>query len=492
MNKLIRTTVICCITVFFLSAVTLYAQQSFEEWKRAQEQQFNSFLEEEDRAFTRFLEEEWKQFQSYRGMVLDPNPKPPEIPEAPVRHTSDRRAEFSDLEQKTINVTKPEESETPTSTEQPVEVMGGRYTAEVLLYGNEVSLGYDKQIMLDFSPPLTNKKFNTAWVEMAEWGGNTLLSNLKEYKDLYNLNDWGYFQLLNKVSSTLTRGDRNKSPLLTWFLLIKSGYDCRVCYADNQVYLMVPVRNKLYNILYFYFSSSSPYYYLFKGPDPATHISSFYTYEGDYPENLKPITMDLKAIPKLSDDVHTRRVTFRYEGVEYEVVLQADKSLIVFAEYFPQTEIPLYFRTPASTVARTSLFDSLRLIIEDKSELEAVNILLRFVQTAFDYKTDDQQFGREKPLFIEETLYYPYSDCEDRSILFAYLVRELLGLKVIGLDYPGHIATAVRFTEPVEGDALMWQGERYTVCDPTYINANAGMTMPYYIGKSPSVIHITN
>jgi hypothetical protein len=174
------------------------------------------------------------------------------------------------------------------------------------------------------------------------------------------------------------------------------------------------------------------------------------------------------------------------------VVLQADKSLIVFAEYFPQTEIPLYFRTPASTVARTSLFDSLRLIIDDKSELEAVNILLRFVQTAFDYKTDDQQFGREKPLFIEETLYYPYSDCEDRSILFAYLVRELLGLKVIGLDYPGHIATAVRFTEPVKGDALMWQGERYTVCDPTYINANAGMTMPYYIGKSPSVIHITN
>ena len=479
------------IVVFFLSAASLYAQQSFEEWKREQEQQFETFLEEEDRAFARFLENEWKQFQSYRGMVHDTQPKPPEIPEAPVRDTKDRRAEFSDFEHETINVTKPEQKEKSTFTEQPVEVMGGSYTAAVELYGNKVSIGYDKQIMLDFSPPLSNKKFNTAWIDMAEWGGKTLLSNLNEYRNLFSLNDWGYFQLINKVSSVITRGDRNKASLLTWYVLIKSGYDCRVCYAGNQVYLMVPVRNKLYNILYFYFSSSSPYYYLFQGGEPATHISSFYTYEGDYPENLKPITMDLKTIPKISDDVHTRKVTFRYKGVEYEVVLQADKSLIIFAEFFPQTEIPLYFRTPASTAARSSLHDGLRLIIEEKSELEAVNILLRFVQTAFNYKIDDRQFGREKPLFIEETLYYPYSDCEDRSILFAYLVRELLGLKVIGLDYPGHIATAVRFTEPVKGDALMWQGERYTVCDPTYINASVGMTMPYYIGKSPSVIHIT-
>lgn len=121
---------------------------------------------------------------------------------------------------------------------------------------------------------------------------------------------------------------------------------------------------------------------------------------------------------------------------------------------------------------------------------QTVNLLLCFVQTAFSYQVDDQQFGREKFLFPEETLFYPYSDCEDRSILFAYLVRELLGLEVIGLDYPGHVATAVRFSEEVPGDFVLCQGRKYTVCDPTYINATLGMGMPQFRGVDPQVILI--
>ena len=108
------------------------------------------------------------------------------------------------------------------------------------------------------------------------------------------------------------------------------------------------------------------------------------------------------------------------------------------------------------------------------------NILINFVQTAFQYQTDEQQFGYEKPFFVEELFYYPYSDCEDRSMLFSYLVRKLLGLDVVLLDYPNHIATAVCFKGNVGGDYLMVNGRKYTVCDPTYIGASIGMTMPKF------------
>ena len=93
-------------------------------------------------------------------------------------------------------------------------------------------------------------------------------------------------------------------------------------------------------------------------------------------------------------------------------------------------------------------------------------------------------------MFPEETLYYPYSDCEDRSILFAWLVHNLLGMDVVGLDYPGHVATAVRFKGKVAGDAVMYNGKRYMVTDPTYINASAGMTMPNFKKNKPGVIKI--
>ena len=52
-----------------------------------------------------------------------------------------------------------------------------------------------------------------------------------------------------------------------------------------------------------------------------------------------------------------------------------------------------------------------------------------------------------------------------------------MGLEVILLYYPGHLATAVCFTEDVSGGYLVVNGKRYVVCDPTFINANVGRTM---------------
>jgi hypothetical protein len=128
--------------------------------------------------------------------------------------------------------------------------------------------------------------------------------------------------------------------------------------------------------------------------------------------------------------------------------------------------------------------------MEGMSQLDAVNFLLKLVQTSFKYKTDDDQFGIENYLFPEETLHYRYSDCEDRSVLFAWLVKNLIGLDVVGLDFPGHVAAAVHFTDKVNGDAVTYNGKKYIVTDPTYINAVAGMTMPQYKSNKPKVIAI--
>lgn len=65
-------------------------------------------------------------------------------------------------------------------------------------------------------------------------------------------------------------------------------------------------------------------------------------------------------------------------------------------------------------------------------------------------------------------------------MLYRYLVRELLGLDVVLVDYPNHIATAVKFNVPVNGDYLMVGSDRYIVCDPTYIGAGIGRAMPQF------------
>ena len=122
------------------------------------------------------------------------------------------------------------------------------------------------------------------------------------------------------------------------------------------------------------------------------------------------------------------------------------------------------------------------------TQLEAVERLLNWVQTAFVYEYDNVVWGDDRAFFPDETLYYPYCDCEDRSILFTRLVRDLLGLKCILIYYPGHLASAVCFTDHVSGDYILVNGDKYIVCDPTYIGASVGYTMPDMDNASAKVI----
>ena len=120
---------------------------------------------------------------------------------------------------------------------------------------------------------------------------------------------------------------------------------------------------------------------------------------------------------------------------------------------------------------------------------EAAALLLDFVQNAFEYQSDRQQFGHEKVFFPDEMLYYPYNDCEDRAILYCHLIRVLLGLNVALVNYPNHIAAAVCFPSQVKAETQYRRGnETYTLCDPTYLGASIGECMPQFIGKSPKLI----
>ena len=105
-----------------------------------------------------------------------------------------------------------------------------------------------------------------------------------------------------------------------------------------------------------------------------------------------------------------------------------------------------------------------------------------------EYEYDNKVWGHDRAFFSEESLYYPYCDCEDRSILFSRLVRDLVGLDVILVYYPGHLASAVRFDEDLPGDYIALNHRKYMVCDPTYIGASIGMSMPNMDNQTAKVI----
>ena len=179
-----------------------------------------------------------------------------------------------------------------------------------------------------------------------------------------------------------------------------------------------------------------------------------------------------------------------------KITVQVNKNLIGFYQDYPTSAVSnnmmtrwaMYGNTPMSSKIKDILYPQLREILKGVDVLTAANWLLYFVQTAFVYEYDDKVWGRDRAFFAEESLFYPYCDCEDRSILYTRLVRDLLGLKTILVYYPGHLASAVLFNNPVKGDYININGNRFTICDPTYIGAPVGVTMPNMDNKTAKVI----
>ena len=147
-----------------------------------------------------------------------------------------------------------------------------------------------------------------------------------------------------------------------------------------------------------------------------------------------------------------------------------------------------YANTPLEEEARQTLYPTLQKNIAGLTAKEAAERLLNFVQTAFVYEYDEKVWGGDRAFFAEETLYYPYCDCEDRSILFSRLIRDLLRLDVLLVYYPGHLATAVHFPDSIAGNYVTVSGRRFTICDPTYIGAPVGRTMPGMENRTAKVI----
>jgi hypothetical protein len=272
--------------------------------------------------------------------------------------------------------------------------------------------------------------------------------------------------------------------LLQWFFLVKSGFDARPGYSAQRLLLLVNVQQSVYGVSYIKVDDK-PYYELF-GVDPATAAGRYSAYSGRYPTALRAMDIRVAATGFAAGAVTRRALEFENRGRRVRLDLAYERPVTRYLDRFPQLDFELYFSTPPSPAARRSLTEALRPHLEGLSQEEGVDFLLAFVQKAFEYKTDKDQFGREKYFFVEEVLHFPYSDCEDRSAIFAWLVRELLGIDTVGLHYSGHMTTAVALASVrADWQTVEWRNKRYVIADPTYINASVGMAMPSYRGQKP-------
>ena len=282
-------------------------------------------------------------------------------------------------------------------------------------------------------------------------------------------------------------GKTNEATLMQAFLMTQSGYRIRLGMTDTKLYMLVASRYDIFNLRYYQLDNTK--YYVVNG-DKGLRMYITEARAG----KEQSLSLQMTQLPQLNTEPTPKRTLTSKRGLTSTVSL--NQNLIDFFNTYPQacfngdqtTRWAAYANTPLEESVKQSLYPPLRRTIQNMSERDAVDMLLNWVQTAFDYGYDDEVWGGDRAFFAQETLFYPYSDCEDRSILFSRLVRDLVGLDVVLIYYPNHLATAVAFNDPVKGDWLTYKNRTYTVCDPTYINAGVGRTMPGMNNQQAQVI----
>jgi len=479
-----------------VAASALRAQDDFEAFRKKEAAQQRAFLSKEDAAFASFLKQTWVDYDMVRARKPLTRPKPREAPAATPATAAPASPPGGTTSPLPTSppVPPPSVAPPPIAVAAPPASLSARAPSSApaikglatQFFGNNVVV---PSVQGTLTPPptvLTREALSSFWEEASSAKYADVIPALREQANQLGLGDWGYVQLVFRVSMLLARGDTSLARLLSWHLLVKSGYAVRVGFSASNAYTLVKVQQTLFGVSFFTIGSDRFYIIDISGrqPDP----SSVQTYEREYPGATKAAALTVRSMPQFGADPMRRSLPFSYKDQSYTLTLDVSRNLMRYLDTYPQMDLDVYLDAESTATGTTSLLAQLRPIIAGLSNTEATELLLHFVQTAFSYKTDGDQFNREKWMLPEETLFYPYSDCEDRAILFAFLVRKLVDADVVGLVYTDHVSTALHLPAQPSGDALMFNGMRFVVADPTYINATIGMAMEQYRGVTPRVV----
>jgi len=448
---------------------------SFEDFKRTQNNSFTKYRDKKDVAFSNYLKVQWQEYSAKESKPLYERQKPKSItPTLQKKIKSVGPYLNIKLEKKVQRpLEKPPE-------EVVIEKIQNSKDINLIFFGQDVGIDIDQKYKNAKFYPQNQTGISSFFDILASSDYEATLRDIKTISSELSLNDWGIYLLVNSLSESLFFNPDDRK-LFSWFIFNKLGYEVKIGLGGKHVVLMHYSKKIIYSTPNYSFNNKR--FYVISSYAKKSLNDKVYTYEQSYPDSNRALDLELGTLPNFKKNLQSKTVSFEQFGVNYKASYKYDKNLIDFMATYPQADYETYFNSPLSKETYEDIAEDLKHYVDTKKASVAINFVLNFVQKAFKYEVDQTQFGREKVMFANETLYYDKSDCEDRAILFAYLVRELFGVSVIGVKYKDHMATALYI--PVQGDSVKAGRRKFVIADPTYINANIGQSMPQYRSKIP-------
>ena len=326
------------------------------------------------------------------------------------------------------------------------------------------------------------------WQKLSNSSYQETVDALLVLKEQLSLSDWAIYTTIKKITDAVYSDEFiNQRVLTQMFLLSQMNYRVRTGAYGDELILLLPFDSPVYQVSYISDDGLDYYIYSYSRLNSSKPL---YSFGDDFSMSDKSLSLVRNRSLSVGYDFYQLKELKLWEPYMGEKIsLPINIPLVQFTLDYPQSDLLTYHKSAVDGELKKTLFKALRYkIIKDEMTAEqAVAFVLNLIQHGFVYKTDYEMFGRAKPLFVEESFFYGSNNCKDRVLIFSWIVRDLLGLDVLMLTYPGHVACAVNLGNNVKGDTFNYNGVKYVMCDPTYIGAPVGETMPKFKNVNPTI-----
>ncbi len=457
----------------------LHRQEKFNKYNEQKQKDFEEFRRKRNEEFAKYIRKEWRQIES---SPVIPKPKeeiipPLVIPKDEIHPVipSPKPLPFKEV----IPAPKPEPRPEPIEPIENVPVPNLESTRSFTFFGTDEKIRFDKINAIHLSE-ISEYAIADAWVKLSAPTYTNILYDCLRIRDEYKLCDWAYLMMLKKMSEAVFGKGTNEATLLTAYIYCQSGYKMRMLIINNKLEMAFASKHTIYN--WNYYSLDGDFYYPLNNTSGNVRIC-----EQDYP-NEKSMSLLINKEQKfaLRPTALTSHQSTR--NPEINISMVANQNMLDFYSSYPTSMIgenfvtrwAMYANMPMPQNIKEQVYPQIKKSIEGVDKLTAVNRILNWVQTGFEYEYDDKVWGNDRAFFPEESLFYPYCDCEDRSILLTRIVRDILGLRCMLVFYPGHLAAAIEIPdEKIVGDYIEYKGTHFFIADGTIIGYGApvGQTM---------------
>ena len=212
-------------------------------------------------------------------------------------------------------------------------------------------------------------------------------------------------------------------------------------------------------------------------------------------------SIDLNSYIYSEIDYHRMTYDWSFKGLTHQIILNIsydkylwykNRNINRSPQYISKEETKTFITTYDDSIKSLSNMLMNQIIQYGYNDIESINFVLSFVQQNIEYEDDGISTNvSEYWKFPVETLVEGTGDCEDSSILFQSIIKNM-GYDVVMIFYiiddeTGHLSTGININDSLNGYAVTYNNMDYYYCETTSNGYQIG-DKPDDIPKDPELI----